>query len=80
MSESKFETISSIVDNYRISEQPSEETIDDKTLARQGLALALGVGAFIAIQTKDDKLKNGDYRNTVEGDYLTEYNYQLASP
>ena len=29
MSESKFETISSIVDNYRISEQPSEETIDD---------------------------------------------------
>lgn len=57
-------------------ETTSEETIDDKTLARQGLALALGVGAFIAIQTKDDKLKNGDYRNTVEGDYLTEYNYQ----
>lgn len=54
----------------------SEESLDDKTLARQRLALALGVGAFIAIQTKDDKLKNGDYRNTIEGDYLTEYNYQ----
>jgi subtilase-type serine protease len=57
-------------------ETTSEETLDDKTLARQRLALALGVGAFIAIQTKDEKLKNGDYRNTVEGDYLTEYNYQ----
>jgi len=29
MSESKFETISSIVDNYRVSDQKSEQTIDD---------------------------------------------------
>lgn len=29
MSESKFETLSSMVDNYRISEQDSEQTIDD---------------------------------------------------
>ena len=29
MSESKFETISSIVDNYRVPEQESEQTIDE---------------------------------------------------
>jgi len=29
MSESKFETISSLVDNYRVSEQSSEQAIDD---------------------------------------------------
>lgn len=29
MSESKFETISSMVDNYRISDETSEQTIDD---------------------------------------------------
>lgn len=29
MSESKFETISSIVDNYRVPDQKSEQTIDD---------------------------------------------------
>lgn len=29
MSESKFETISSMVDNYRVSEQESEQTIDE---------------------------------------------------
>lgn len=51
---------------------------EDQNLAGNRLALALGVGAFIAMQMRGngDELKNGDYRNTVEGEYLTEYNYQ----
>ena len=57
------------------NENDTADTEEKKFSAEAALAIA-GIAAAIASGSKSNGLSNGDYRNTVEGDFLTEYNYQ----
>jgi len=57
------------------NENDTADTDEKKFSAEAALAIA-GIAAAIASGSKSNGLSNGDYRNTVEGNFLTEYNYQ----
>ena len=57
------------------NETDTADTEEKKFSAEAALAIA-GIAAAIASGSKSSGLGNGDYRNTVEGNFLTEYNYQ----
>ena len=61
-------------------EKPEKISTEPQFSEEQRVALAVGVFSVLALEMRD-KLKNGEFRNTTQGEYLTEYNYQsmLAS-
>ena len=75
----EVETVEETVTDTESTDDDNETDTADaeekKFSAEAALAVA-GIAALIASGSKRIGLVNGDYRNSVEGDFLTEYNYQ----
>ena len=75
----EVETTEEAVTNTEGADDENENDtadIDEKKFSAEAALAIAGIAAAIASGSKSNGLSNGDYRNTVEGNFLTEYNYQ----
>ena len=66
------EAIESVTDRTEADGENSNE----RKLGSIGTLAVVGIAAALASGSKSSSLSDGDYRNTIEGDFLAEYNYQ----